>query len=68
MFSQAEEYVDTRLNWAGCWELRSKERDDLTSDGVLLVVQGEDDMGDMLELLDRGICKEEIVPDEEHEF
>ena len=43
-------------------------RDGLTSDGVLLVVQGEDDLGDMLKLLDHGVCGEEIVPNEEHKL
>ena len=43
-------------------------RDGLTSDGVLLVVQGEDDLGDVLELLDQGFCREGIVPDKEHEL
>ena len=37
----------------------SEVRDGLTSDGVLLVVQGEDDMGDMLKPPDWGILGEE---------
>ena len=51
MFSQAEEDVDACSDWAGCRGLRSETRDGLTSDGVLLVFQGEDDMGDVLERL-----------------
>ena len=43
-------------------------RNYITLDGILLVVQGEDDLCDMSKILDRGICREEIVPDEEHEF
>ena len=43
-------------------------RDGLTLDGVLLVIQGEEDMGDVLELLDWGIFGEDIVPNEEYEF
>ena len=43
-------------------------RDGLTSDGVLLVVQGEDDLGDVLELIDQGLCREDIVSDEEHKL
>ena len=52
MFSQAEEDVDARSNWVGCWGILSEVRYGLTLDGVLLVVQGEDDLGDMLKLLD----------------
>ena len=55
MFSQAEEDVDTRSNWSGFRALRSEVRDGLTSDGVLLVVQGEDDPGDILEPLHQGV-------------
>ena len=51
MLSQAEEDVDACSDWAGCRGLRSETRDGLTSDGVLLVFQGEDDMGDVLERL-----------------
>ena len=42
-------------------------RDDLTSDGVLLVVQVEGDLGDVLEPPDWGIGGEEGVPSEEDE-
>ena len=40
----------------------------LTSDGIILDVQGEDDLCDMLKLIDWGVCGEDIVPDEEYEF
>ena len=43
-------------------------RDVLTSDVILLVVQGEDNMCDMLEILDWGVGGEEIVRDKEHQF
>ena len=43
-------------------------RDGLISDGIILVIQGEDDTGDVLELLNQGVCGEETVPDEEHKF
>ena len=39
----------------------------LPSDDVLLVVQGDDDLGSVLESLDGGIRREESVSDEEHE-
>ena len=42
--SQAKEDVDARLNWAGYRGLQSDVRDGLTSDGVFLVIQGEDNL------------------------
>ena len=36
-------------------------------DGGLLVVQGEDDLSDMLKLIDRGVGREEGVADEGHD-
>ena len=67
MFSQAEEIFDSRSNWAGCRALQFEVRDGLTSNVVLLVFQGEDDLGDVLEPLDRGIGGEEGVADDEDE-
>ena len=67
MFSQAEEDVDARSNWAGCWALRSEMRDGLTSDGVLLVVEGEDNLGDVIKPPDWGMGGEEGVPGKEDE-
>ena len=61
MFSQAEEDVDARSNWEGWWEIRSEIRDGLILDGVLLVVQGEDNLSDMLKLIDQGVGGEEVV-------
>ena len=68
MFLQVEEDIKSRSNWAGCWGLRSEVRDGLTLDGILLVVQGEGDLGGMLKLLVWGVWGEEGVADEEHEF
>ena len=42
-------------------------RNGLTSDGILLVVLSEDDLGDMLEPLDTGVGTDEGVTDEEDE-
>ena len=67
-FSQAEEAVDTRSNWTGCRELRSEVRDHLTLDGILLVVQGEDDLCGMLKVLGWGVGGDEMAPDEEHKI
>ena len=49
ILSLVEEDVDTRSNWAGGRTLQSEVRYGLTPDGILLVIQGEDDLGDMLE-------------------
>ena len=43
-------------------------RDGLTSDGVLLVVEGEENLGDVIEPPDWGIGGEEGVPGKEDEF
>ena len=60
--------MKTLLNWEFCRGLQSEVRDGLPLDGVLMVVQGEDNMGDMFELLDQDVCGEEIVPEEEYKF
>ena len=43
-------------------------RDSLTSYGILLVVQGEDDLGGMLKVIDRGVSRDDMVPNKEHKF
>ena len=55
MFSHAEEDVDVRLNRAGCCRLRSDVRDGFSLDCILLVDQGKDDMGDVLEMPNWGV-------------
>ena len=55
MFSYTEIDVDARSYWAGCRGLRYGVRDSLTLGGILLVLQGEDDLCDVLEVLDRGV-------------
>ena len=67
MLSLAEEDVDPCSNWAGGCALRFEVRDGLTLDGILLVVQGEDYLGDVIEPPDWGILGEEGVPGEEVE-
>ena len=57
IFSQTEEDVDAHSKWACCGRLQSEVRYGLTFDGILLVVQGEDDLCDRLKLLDRGVCR-----------
>ena len=38
----------------------------ITSDGILLVFQGEEDLFGMLEMINWGVGVEEIIPHEEH--
>ena len=42
--------------------------DGLTSDGILLVFQGEYDLCGILKVLDQGAGGDEMVPDKEHKF
>ena len=42
---QVEEYVDARLDWAGCGRLRPEAGDGLAVDGILLIVEGDDNLG-----------------------
>ena len=65
MFSQTEEDVDACSNWPGFRPLQSEGKDGITSDGILMVVQGEDNLGDMLEPLDWGVRGEESVTNKE---
>ena len=68
MLSLAEEDFDDRSNWAGGQALLFEVRDGLTLDGILMVVQGEDDMGDMLKPPDWGILGEEDIPAKKTNF
>ena len=43
-------------------------RDSLPSDGILLVIQGDEDLSSVLGFLDGVIWREESVSSEEHEF
>ena len=63
--AQAEEDVDARLDWAGCGGLRTEVGDGLTADGILLIVEGDDNLGGLAEMLRRGVPGEEKAPDEE---
>ena len=63
VFLHAEEDIDARLDWAGCWGIRFEVRNGLTSDNILLVVQGEENMCSVLEFFNWGVGWEELVPD-----
>ena len=41
-------------------------RDGLTADGIVLIFQGNDNTGGLVEILGGGVPREEKVPDEEH--
>ena len=43
-------------------------RDVLASDGILMVVQGKDNLCGMMKVLDWGVGRDDIVPDKEHEL
>ena len=42
--------------------------DGLTLDGVLMIFQGKDNLGGILEVLNRGVSWEDLVPDKEKEL
>ena len=63
---QAGGDVDARLDWAGCGELRPEVGDGLTADGILLIVDNDNNLCGMEEMLGGGIHGEEKYPDEEH--
>ena len=64
---QTEEDFDARLDWAGCCGLRTEVGDSLTAVGILLIVEGDDNLGGLVEMLCRSIPGGEEVPEEEHE-
>ena len=55
MFLHAEEDVDSCSNWLGFCLLRSEVQDGLPTDRILLVVQGKDDLGGVLEIFNWGV-------------
>ena len=65
MLLLVEEDIHDCLNWSGGQAIQSEVKDGLTSDGILLVFQGEENLGDVLEPPNWGIGGEEGVPDEE---
>ena len=65
MLLMAEEYVDACLNWSDSRALQFEVRYNLTSDEILLVLQGKYDLGDMLKPPDWGIRAEEGVSGDE---
>ena len=68
MILHSEENIDACLDWAGYRVFQYEVRDGLTSDGIVPVVQGENDLCSLLTVPNQGVGWEELVPDEEHEF
>ena len=65
---QAEEDVNARLYWAGCDGLRTEVGDGLAVDGILLIVEGDDNLDGLAEMFGGSIPGEEEVPDEEQKI
>ena len=55
MFLHAYEDFDVHSEWAGCWELCYGGGDIFPSDCILLFVQGKDNLGVMMKMLNGGI-------------
>ena len=67
MFLHAEEDVDTRSNRSGCCRLISEVRYRFPSNFILMVVQGKDNLGGVLEIFDWGVGWEGSIPNKENE-
>ena len=68
LVAQAEEDVYARFDWVGCGGLRTEMGDGLAADGILLIAEGDDNLGGLGEILGGSVPREDEVPDEEHEF
>ena len=66
LVAQVEEDVDARLDWAGCGGLRTELGDGLAADGILLIVEGDQNLSGLAEMLGGSVPREEEVPNEEH--
>ena len=68
LVTEAEEDVDACLDGAGCGGLGAEVGDCLAADGILLIVEGEDNLSCPAEMIGRSVPREEEVPYEEHEI
>ena len=66
LVAEAEEDINARLDWAGCGRLRTEVGDSPATDGILLIVEGDENLSGLAEMLDGRIPGEEKVPDEEY--
>ena len=62
-----EKDFDASPDWDGCCRLKYEVSDKLPSDCIILVVQGKENLGALLEILNGGIVWEEMIPSEEDE-
>ena len=67
LVAEAEEDVDAGPDGAGCGGLGAEVGDGLTANGILLIVEGEDNLSCPAEMLGGGVPGEEEVPNKEHE-
>ena len=65
---EAEEDVNTCLDGAGCGGLGVEVGDGLAADGILLIVEGEDNLSCQAEMIGGSVPGEEEVPDKEDEI
>ena len=68
MFPHVEEYVDPRSDWADSQRLRYEVRDSIIQDGILLVVQGADNMSGLLDVINGGVFQQDLVPHKKRKF
>ena len=60
--AEAEEDVDADPDGAGCGRLGAEVRDGLTADGILLIVEGEDNLSCPAEMLGGSVSGERKSP------
>ena len=68
MVTEAEKDVDAWLDGAGYCRLGAEVGEGLTADGILLIVEGEDNLSCPAEMLGRSVPGEEEVPNKKHEI
>ena len=66
LVAQAKEDVNACLDWEGCNRLRTEVGDSITVDGIILIVEGDNNLVGLAEMLGGGVPGEEKVPDKEH--
>ena len=67
LVAQAEEDINARLDWEGCGGIITEVGDGLAAYGILLIVQGDENLGGLAEMIGGSVPRKEEVPGEEHE-
>ena len=67
LVAEAEEDVDTGPDGAGCGGLGAEVGYGFSADGILLIVEGEDNLSCPAKMIGGSVPGEEEVPDKEHE-